>query len=613
MAANIRSYVDEAIREVRKNDGQLLKIPMEIDVLLAMALAFLTSNRKASFRLRSKILELLRVMDPDAFHENDELLWRYHLALDIGQAVMEKHANTVTKVELRVMENMEWEDRYREFFHAYHGGVGFFVNGRHMENELSDEEIGYLDGFVSTRLRYSYLWRIGPWMREVSDRIEADDLGCAITEFNDKVMNGLERLLQAGRRARSANQFESQDFITGTESFAAAIRTTIEARRRPSSLIKTGVRMLNEMLGGGYEGSRVYIHFGRSGDWKSGILCSAAFWACDPKFNPEIRTSDPTKKPAVLFLTMENDMYETIERMVSFALGQHVDLKDLDIEPDDIVRALEDAFSSETCRFVFSYRPSRTINTSHIDDMIGDLATQGYEVVMVVQDYIKRIKASDANAAKTDSRHLELGAIVDEFSNTAKKFNVPFVTGMQLNRDAYAKFEAAIKSGKTDAVKELSATNVGESINVFENADCVIFQGRISSQALGGQLFLTLRRAKLRGRSRGGPDYFAQPFAIDPETNEVNEMKLVEDAYEGCPTRGLLDIGTGIQENYDPTTQSRRSEEVPQPTRRAPRGNGPVKRQVPAVGGRATVTTVSSAAEGGGPEASAQDLENLGF
>jgi hypothetical protein len=87
---------------------------------------------------------------------------------------------------------------------------------------------------------------------------------------------------------------------------------------------------------------------------------------------------------------------------------------------------------------------------------------------------------------------------------------------------------------------------------------------------------------------------------------------LVEDAYEGCPTAGLLDIGTGIQDNYDPTTQTRRSEEVKQPSRRAARGSGPVKRSVPAVGGRATVTTVSQAEEGG-PEASAQDLENLGF
>lgn len=254
---------------------------------------------------------------------------------------------------------------------------------------------------------------------------------------------------------------------------------------------------------------------------------------------------------------MENDLYETIERMISFSLGSHVDLRGADV--DQIVRTMEEAFSSETCRFVFKYRQSRSITVGDIDGMIHDLYMQGYEVIMVVQDYIKRLKSMENHR---DQRHLELGAIVDEMSAVvAKRHGIPFVTGMQLNRDAYVKFEAAIKSGKTDAVKELGASNVGESINVYENADCVIFQGRVTSEALDGRLFLTMQRAKMRGKRKAGVAYFAQPYDLD-EDGDVNEMKLVEDAHlpeKQC--RGLKDIGDGLQKMYDPNADSTSAEE----------------------------------------------------
>ena len=75
---------------------------------------------------------------------------------------------------------------------------------------------------------------------------------------------------------------------------------------------------------------------------------------------------------------------------------------------------MERAFSSETCRFVFKYRPSRSITTMDMEAMIHDEYMKGNEVIMIVQDYIKRIKPMEMYK---DARHLELGAVVDEFSS----------------------------------------------------------------------------------------------------------------------------------------------------------------------------------------------------
>lgn len=540
-----KSYIDNEDLRGSRREPERCKFDLGEYVLLQMALLFMTKNVSANHRLRSKVLEFLEQVDDMQYGDNHDLCWRISLARGIGRATLLQGAKNLPAVEHRVLENTDWADYHANFFEAYRNDTGHAAEGVVVGNELSNDDVAYVDSYVSTRLRFAYLWESRGFMREMADRIDSGDMG-EVSIFNDRVLAKMEKIVQTGRQARALSAQETQDFSTGDSSFEAAIRATHAARNKPQSTVKTGIAYLNEMLGGGYEGSRTYVHFGRSGDWKSGILCSAAFWACDPRFNPRYETKDPTKKPCVIFLTMENDLFETIERMISFSLGSHVDLRGAD--PDQIVRMMEGAFSSETCKFIFKYRQSNSITTADLEAMIHDEYLKGNEVVMIVQDYIKRIKSVQTYR---DQRHLELGAVVDELSGIAKRYNIPCVTGMQLNRDAYLKFDAAIKSGKTDAVKELGASNVGESINVFENADCVIFQGRVNSEALGGRLFLTMRRAKMRGKRKASLDYFAQPFALDDD-GDVNEMKLCEDSHlPQKQWRGLKDMSDGLTKMYD--------------------------------------------------------------
>jgi hypothetical protein len=285
-----------------------------------------------------------------------------------------------------------------------------------------------------------------------------------------------------------------------------------------------------------------------------------AFWACSAQFNPAYATRDPTRRPCVLYITQENSRVETLERMLSYAHGATASFAG--VPEDDMVRALGEAFSSETCAFSFKFRPSRSISPADIDAMIYDEWMAGYEVVMVVHDYIKRLKADEQFG---DARHLELGSIVDGLHIIAEKYGVPVMTGMQLNRAAYTAIDAALKAGKLDGVKDLGAGNVGESINVFENADVVLFQGRMVVESLDA-MYLTVKRGKMRGRSLGGPDFFAQPFDQDADGN-INEMRLAEDAH--LPKRGWrgrTDLSEGIAAEYDangggpgPNSQERRT------------------------------------------------------
>jgi hypothetical protein len=155
---------------------------------------------------------------------------------------------------------------------------------------------------------------------------------------------------------------------------------------------------------------------------------------------------------------------------------------------------------------------------------------------------------------------------------------------MQLNREAYAKIEAAAKTGRTDAVKELGAAQVGESLNVFENADVVIMQSRYFSESTK-RVWLTMRRAKMRGKNRGGTDYFAQPFALDSD-GITNEMLLEQDAHlDERQCAGRKDLGEAMAQEYDAnagpggrSSEERRAERTGQSLANPPPQSGPRRR-----------------------------------
>jgi hypothetical protein len=263
-----KSYInidDEPKKNKSKNiEDSACRYDIGEHSLTLMALLFLTKNAHATYRLRLKVLEFLNNIDDNQYNENQEIVWRIKLARRIGSALLKNSALDIPSIERRVLEDTDWAEYYINFFEAYHNNSGHLAEGYVIENELSLENITYIDLYVSTRLRYSYLWKIREFLKEVVNRIESGDIG-DVSKFNDRVMSVFERIVTNGRRTKALSAEESQDFTTGDSSFEAALRATHLIKNKPQAIIKTGCHYLNDMLGGGYEGSRVYVHFGRSG------------------------------------------------------------------------------------------------------------------------------------------------------------------------------------------------------------------------------------------------------------------------------------------------------------------------------------------------------------
>ena len=74
---------------------------------------------------------------------------------------------------------------------------------------------------------------------------------------------------------------------------------------------------------------RLYTYLAFPGKGKSTILLKSALDI--KKYNTGIQTKDPDKRPAVLFLTLENDISETVERIYNMTVDSD-DIRNLTVK-----------------------------------------------------------------------------------------------------------------------------------------------------------------------------------------------------------------------------------------------------------------------------------------
>ena len=103
--------------------------------------------------------------------------------------------------------------------------------------------------------------------------------------------------------------------------FEDSVRDAYNQLTSPKRKLITGMQGLNELLGGGFESGRCYMFFGLPGEGKSLILLNILFQL--KKYNVDYKCKDPTKKPCVVLLTMENDITESIDRLFSVTVHKN--------------------------------------------------------------------------------------------------------------------------------------------------------------------------------------------------------------------------------------------------------------------------------------------------
>ena len=250
---------------------------------------------------------------------------------------------------------------------------------------------------------------------------------------------------------------EGKGFDLTKSNIKQTIHSVTKALKAPTNKLRTGLQYLNRMLNGGFESGRSYLFMGVTGIGKSIILLSVALWI--KKYN-DLPKVDGLKQ-AVLFISQENSMDETFERMFNINIsGQDIrDFTDDQIADMMIQSGLVvDDDDKDSINFIFKYFDDKEIGVSDIDELIDDYAKNGIQIICVVQDYIEKLKPK----FKFNELRHSLGSIATEMSELAKKRKIPFISAAQLNRMASSVVDNAVANNKTNTTKLLGKQNISE-------------------------------------------------------------------------------------------------------------------------------------------------------
>ena len=222
---------------------------------------------------------------------------------------------------------------------------------------------------------------------------------------------------------------------------------------------------------------------------------------------------------------MENGVKESVERLFSMCVGSGM----LNYTLDDAIDILKNQGNlrlnnDDPIDIIIKFKPNLSVDTSYLYTLTEDLEDEGYEVICVLQDYIKRIRSVEGGFG--GDLRLQLGAIINEFKTFATLKNIPVITASQLNRIATSSIDEARTKNKADLVRLIGRSNVGESNLIIENSDWI---GLIAPEKdKEHNRYLGVQRVKSRYYINNDLHTCFIPYV-------GNTIKLVEDVFSPVP------------------------------------------------------------------------------
>ena len=386
---------------------------------------------------------------------------------------------------------------------------------------INYDECKHLIKAIEDRLSFGYIVNMKDIYNDYMDSIDITDIK-SYKQISDDLYQFSNSIINIKRQT---NSLESENqFSLKEEAFEEAISDAMGRLKNRNKIFLTGIQRWNTILSPGYMSKRLYTYLALPGGGKSAILLKTALDI--KKYNPNITPKNPSKTPTILFITMENNIDETIERLFNMTV-QNDDIRNYTTK-QVINKLKKDGGLSLTDKnnidIVIRYYDNRSISTDDLYTIIKDLDDQGSEVVALILDYMKRIRPAE----KADNEKGELKNISNELKNLAMKLDIPVITAQQLNRTAASVIDAAIQAKKEDITRLIGRDGVGSAWEIIENSDWVcIINKEIKMDT--DELFLTFKLLKRRYKSSEDNerlkrlDYFNHPY------EPGNDIKLIDD------------------------------------------------------------------------------------
>ena len=419
-------------------------------------------------------------------------------------------------IEARLVYNLTKKDLI--LMHI-NGGILHDDNNKISTEELNTDEIAWVNKIITDGLKYGFIYSNVKKLEDLCSKFNTADYSSKseiLNNFKDEIFN-----IQNKFRQSDANRSSDLYFSLEDEKFDECIREVYNKITSPSNKLMTGLVGLNEMLGGGFESSRVYAFFGLPAEGKSITLLDLAFQI--KKYNPGYVCKDPTKKPCVVYFTLENTLEESVIRLCEM-IGIAGSISDYNI--DELIYKLKtegnlSMNNASPINFFILYKPGLSVDTSYLYTLYEDLEDRGFEPIAFAVDYIKRIRSSLDNS----ELRIQLGNVINEFKVFASEKDLAVITASQLNRDATTHIDEARKTNKTDLVRMIGRSQIGESMLILENLDGAFLIAREITN--DGKKYLGFQRIKNRYKA-SDLTYLYYPYQGEIKlTENFNTLKPI--------------------------------------------------------------------------------------
>lgn len=500
---------------IRKQRGSRFREPSQvldafdygIDEALLNAFCSYTLSKNISIHKYGlvSLAKLIEGMTEDQFAKNQKMLLKFRFLKII--------------LNVRINENILDRDLILSSANRIMDINSLLVDPNFIR-ELSDAEVVYVEKTITSFSNNNYLTaHIKEWM-DLADKYRSGT-------YRDR-----EVVLPQIRQCMSSalTQFRKNDMVKDSSSNTFRLSTmqdSIEDIHRyvtsPSTRLITGMTGLNAMLGGGFEKAREYVFLALSGEGKTITLENLFYQVW--KNNKGIETRDPTKKPAIVYLTMENFVIELVSSLY------HIITRGKEMQecatPED---ALEEF---KKCQFyyngdndiemVIKFKPVNSVDTSYLYTITEELEDEGFEVIAFFQDYLMRINPS----VITRDTYKDLGTVANDFKTFATLKQCPLITASQLNREAAKIIDESRGRNDPNLVKKLGRANAGDSVNIERNIDGMLIL--VPEISASGEKFMGIKLVKHRYK------IYTYETSIYHPYYPGSDIALVEDIYSPVP------------------------------------------------------------------------------
>lgn len=513
---------------------KMMKLPIMLDIqMMDMVIAFLMKDSVLRTRKTiNNIDKLMEAIDPAMYEGQVELESRVHIIRNIVTCILEERFEDPSFIQVYCKDHAD--DEYtKELVEK----MSTFT--------IKYAESKYLVKKIDNILEYGYVMTCRGLMLEILESIDPSDYA-SYEKYSEDLVTIARSIVNIYRQTKSLDA--DQTFSLDGEQFETVIADAVAKLKDRNRIFLTGSTYLNAMLSPGYMSKRLYTYLAFPGKGKSTILLKSALDM--RRYNPNFKTKDPEKRPAILFLTLENDIPETVERMFNMTVCAD-DIRNY--TPNQVIQAMREkgglklTGKSSIDIIVKEYR-NRELDTDDLYGIINDLSDEGIEVCALILDYMKRIRPAEP----ADSEKGELKNITNELKEIAKFFDIPVITAQQLNRSGAAVIDAALQADKEDVTRLVGAENIAGAWEIQENSDwtCIVNPQRKKDD---GSLWFVFKLLKRRYRSSETTekmrqlDYFNQPF------EPGNEIRILDDLDLDEPL-GILSLST----EFAPETYKKR-------------------------------------------------------